>query len=313
MKRFWLIVLAVLAVCAIQAQNCDSLYLESLRLYDQKKFQAALDEVNSVMSVCPVKTDYYLHRGKCYRALKNIDAELISLDAAIAIDSNCIAAWTTKALYEIDLKRYSSAIKSHEKVLSLISADDSTVSIYQTNLGALYVWTNQNQKAFDFLWSLCHVDSFDMGTMNNLAASAIYLEKYEEAAWALNKILEIFPDNVGALINMGLCKSGQKDYKAAMKYYDQALRIDPEEAYALNNAGWALFQLGKNKKAFDYINKSIRIDSTNAYAYRNKAYVQIKLGVSRLEVCKTLQLAIDNGFTEMYGGEVLHLQQELCK
>lgn len=312
-KHVFGIVTACLFACAVQAQKCDSLYQVSLKLFDQKDYQGSLDAVNSVLSVCPIQIDYYLHRAECYEAMKNYKAELTSLNAAIAIDSNSLAAWTKKALIEVDFDLNSSAIKSHQKVLSLIAAEDSTVRIYQINLAALYIKTNQSEKAFNYMSQLCKADSSDVDMLTNLAASAIYTKKYQDAEWALNRVLSIDSNNVGALINMGLCKTEQNKHEEALSFYNRVLQIDPKEPYALNNMGWSMYQMKKYSQALDCINKSIEIDPSNSYAYRNKAYVLIANGASKKNICSTIQLALDKGYTEMYGDDVLRLQQEHCK
>jgi len=310
-------IFGILAACALafaaQGQKCDSLYSVSLSLFDSKDYQGSLDVVNEVLGVCPLRSDYYVHRSKCYKELKNYVAELHSLDAAISIDSNCVEAWTEKALWEVEFEKYQSAIRSHIKVLSLLYSGDSTKVFFEANLGALYVLTNQNEKAFDMLQPLCHKDSTNISLLTNLSASAIYLNRFPEAEWALEKILAQMPQSIEALINMGLCKSEQGEYESAIIYFDKVLNSNPDDAYALNNAGWAYLKLGKIQTSLDYINKSIQLNPSNSYAYRNKAYALQAKGASAKEICKTVKLALDNGFTDMYGDEMLRMQQEYCK
>ena len=112
---------------------------------------------------------------------------------------------------------------------------------------------------------------------------------------------------------MGLCKSEQGEYESAITYFDKVLNSNPDDAYALNNAGWAYLKLGKIQTSLDYINKSIQLNPSNSYAYRNKAYALQAKGASAKEICKTVKLALDNGFTDMYGDEMLRMQQEYCK
>lgn len=312
MKRFVGIIAACLFAFAVQAQQCDSLYVASLKLFDEGNFDASLDAITNVIANCGDKVDYQLHRSKCYSEKKDVKGKLSALNAALAIDSNCIAALTEKAVMFQSAEMYPQAIQLYNKVLSLIPTKDSTTKIYQTNLSAMYVLTNQNGKAFDMLWQLCHNDSLDVKLLTNLSACAIYIGKYQNAEWALQKIFSISKNNVDALINLGFCKEQQGDYNAAISFYDSALAIVPDEAYALNNRGYAKYMLENYKEALIDINKSIQLDPSNSYAYRNKALVLLKTG-KKSEVCENLQHALDMGFTQMYGDEVLRLQKENCK
>lgn len=309
MRRILCIIAACVAAFAVQAQKCDSLYAVSLKQYDQKDYQSSLEMVNEVLSVCSQNTDYYIHRAKCYKKLQNSEAMLMSLNSALAIDSNCIAALTLKVQYEFDTNNFESAIECYEKILSLISKNDANREVYQTNLTASYVLTNQNEKAFEFLWSVCK-ETPTQGLLTNLSACAIYLGKYEEAEWAVNELLSKDAKDIGALVNMGLCKIGENDAKTAIKYFNKALDLDKKSAYALNNRGYAYYMLEKYDKALQDINASLQLLPENPYAYKNRALVYFKNGMAG--GCEDLQTALENGFTEMYGDEVLRLQQEYC-
>lgn len=315
MKRYcWEIVIALLISITAQAQQCDSLYIASLKLYDNEKYGASLETINSVIANCGNKVDYQLHRAKCYSELKDTKGKLTALNAALAIDSNCIAALSEKAAMYMSADIYGSAIKCYKKILSIIPTSDTTIRIYLTNLGALYVYTNQNSKAFDLLWDYCQKDSSASNEymLTNLAAAAIYIGKYEEAEWALSKILDDNPANVKALVNMGLCKQGKNEFEAAISYYDKAMIYVPDDAYAWNNRGYAYYMQGDYKSALNDIEKSLSIDPSNSYAYKNKALVLIAMGKKK-DACKNLEQAIGAGFTEMYGDEVLQLIEQNCR
>lgn len=301
---------ALIFAIANLAQDCESLYTQSLKLYDKKDYLASLSMLDSLSALCPASSTYYIHRAKCCQALKADKATLEALNAAILLDDKCVAAWAMKAQLEFDKGMYQLAIASYEKLLSLIPVMDSTIKIYQTNLSALYVLTNQNDKAFEFLWDLCHQNQTDVQLLTNLSACAIYTQRYDEAEWALNKILSIDKKNIMGLTNLGLCKSEKQDYKGAIQCYNKSLRIQTD-AYPLNNRGYAYYKLGKYEKALKDINHSLQQDASNSYAYKNRALVYFKLHNSN--ACNDLQTALDKGFTEMYGDEVLKLQQEYCK
>lgn len=311
MRRVLGIFVAHILAITTLAQDCESLYSQSLKLYDKKDYLASLTMLDSLSVLCTPTTTYYLHRAKCCQALKADKSTLEALNAAILLDSKCIAAWAMKAQFEFDKGMRELAIASYEKVLSLVPVWDSTVKMYQTNLSALYVLTNQNDKAFEFLWNLCYnQNQIDIQLLTNLSACSIYTQRLDQAEWALNKILSIDKKNIMGLTNLGLCKSEKQDYKGAIQCYNKSLRIHID-AYPLNNRGYAYYMLGKYDKALKDINHSLQLDASNSYAYKNRALVYFKL--QNQEACNDLQTALDKGFTEMYGDEVLKLQQEHCK
>ena len=312
MKRLLGIMIAtMLAVSATQAQNCDSLYVLSLKLFDQKAYQASLDTISSIINTCPAKTDYYLHQAKCYSQLKNTIGTMNALNGAIQADSTCISAWATKALLLTQAGLNEQAITAYEKTLSLIPITDSSTKIYYTNLSALYILTNRYDDAYLLLNDLCHKDSTDAKMLTNLSACAIYSGRINEAEWSLSKFMAIDPQNTDCLINMGFCKEHKHEYDSAIYYYDQALRIKPNEAYALSNRGYAKYALGEFDAALADINLAITYDPSNSYAYRNRALVHFAIDQNN-DACSDLQTALDLGYTKMYGNEVSQLQQEKC-
>ena len=221
MKRLLGIILAMmLAVSATQAQNCDSLYVLSLKLFDQKTYQSSRDTITSPLNNCPEKTDYYLHQAKCYKQLKNAVGTMNALNNAIKTDSTCISAWVTKALLLTEAGLNKQAIAAYETTLSLIPADDSITKIYYTNLSALYILTNRYDDAYHLLNDLCHKDSTNEKMLTNLSACAIYSGRIDEAEWSLSKFMSVNPKNTDCLINMGFCKGYKQEYDSAIYYYE---------------------------------------------------------------------------------------------
>ncbi len=312
MNRFLGIFIATsFAISATQAQNCDSSYVLSLKLFDQKAYQSSLVTITSVITSCPADTSYYLHQAKCYAQLKNAVGTMDALNNAIKTDSTCVNAWATKASLLAEAGLYEQAITAYEKTLALLPPNDTIRKIHCIDLSALYISTSRFDDAYFLLNDLCHKDSTDEKMLTNLSACAIYSGRIDQAEWSLSKFMAINKNNVDCIINMGFCKEYKQEYDSAIYYYDQALRTNPNEAYALNNRGHAKYALGEYDAALADINLALTFDPSNAYAYRNRALVNFAIGLDD-NACSDLQTALDLGYTTMYGDEVSQLQHEKC-
>jgi tetratricopeptide (TPR) repeat protein len=65
------------------------------------------------------------------------------------------------------------------------------------------------------------------------------------------------------------------------------------------------------KGALDDVNHSLQLYPQNSYAYKNRALIFIAMK-QYSKACADLQIAIQLGFTQMYGDEVKNLLEQYC-
>ncbi|HOS84729.1 MAG TPA: tetratricopeptide repeat protein [Bacteroidales bacterium] len=312
MNRF-IISIALFSLIRIVAfsQNCDSLYIQSLKIFDASNIKESAVVIESCITQCPAQTKYYMHAAKCYYQLKHYDKTLKNLQLALASDSMHVPAYALRAQILMNAEMYSAAITDYKKVLTLIPVADSTTSIYRVNLSKAYLNTNQYLKAYTILKELYVVDSQNLELLTNLSVCAMKLNNEMEAALYLQRILAINPNYTAGLINFGFFMIEKQEYSKAIEYFNKALSIQPREAYALNNRGYAYYKLGKFENALEDISTSLSYDPSNAYAYRNRAFVYSATGLLK-EACSDIQKALQLGYISMYGDDILVLQKEIC-
>ena len=102
------------------------------------------------------------------------------------------------------------------------------------------------------------------------------------------------------------------DHKKAIEYFDKVLSFNPNEPLGYSNRSFNLYKLGDLKAALKDIDESIKLYPGNSYAYRIKALIYFEQGKTK-KGCENIQIALDYGFTAMYGDEVVKLQNEKCK
>jgi tetratricopeptide (TPR) repeat protein len=126
--------------------------------------------------------------------------------------------------------------------------------------------------------------------------------------------LELNPNYGSAYLNLGFAYLKKTEYKLAVEYFNKSLefsvsRID--QSYSINNIGYAQLMLEEYKKARGNITLSISMNPINSYAYRNLALLEIKVK-NTMEACEAIDKAIELGFTEQYGNELIELKEEYC-
>jgi len=293
------------------SQNCDSLFVSSLKHFDEENLEQAITDIELCISACPNEEKFHLHAAKCYYEIKNFPKTSTSLNNAININDSCVEAYALKAHIFLGEGYYNEAIKNYERIFEVMPATDSFDIVYHVNLSQAYIQTNQYEKALKYLKIANKVDSTSIELNSNLAVCYIQLGNEKEAVKYLDKCLELDPQHTGGFINMGFYLTEKGKYEEAITYFNKALAIQPREAFALNNRGYTFYKMGDYEKALDDINQSIVFDPSNSYAYKNRALVYIKMGVTS-DACADLTKAIKLGFTEMYGDEAQILKNEMC-
>ena len=226
----------------------------------------------------PFVKEGLLYKGMAYFHLRNYEAAVDFLSAAIEEDQDLTLAYVYRGEALIFLERFMEARKD-----ALISCTlDPTNLEYRNNLIAVDQYLGDYQSiintcnkvlkifpnAFDFL--LTRGDAYLLSRQFDLAIEDYHYLLHET-------VIEDF-DIVHLYNNLGYAFSKKEVYQLAIDYFELALEIEEQHPYTLNNLGWALFQIGETEKALEAINLSIRYDPQNSYAFKNRAKIQIHLG-----------------------------------
>ncbi|MGK7346485.1 MAG: tetratricopeptide repeat protein [Candidatus Nitrospinota bacterium M3_3B_026] len=92
-----------------------------------------------------------------------------------------------------------------------------------------------------------HVDSAVAAEVDKRfrqAVAMLHAKKYEYAASALHRVLELRPRMPEAHVNMGFAMLGMDDYKAARDFFEGAIDIHPSQENAYYGLSLALRELG---------------------------------------------------------------------
>ncbi|HPS83490.1 MAG TPA: hypothetical protein PLA88_04180, partial [Bacteroidales bacterium] len=138
------------------------------------------------------------------------------------------------------------------------------------------------------------------------------LGKDDDVFKYLFRVIEIDSTFYGAYINIGFKYQLMGSHDKALEYFDKALVYSTDDPLLYSNRSYSRLMTGDLKGAMQDIEKSIKMYPGNSYAYRNRALIYIAMEKSE-EACEDIQRALNNGFTEMYGDEVLTLQSKYCK
>lgn len=100
--------------------------------------------------------------------------------------------------------------------------------------------------------------------------------RYEEAAKAFDRAIELDPNDTEAWNNRGIVLSILKRNKEAIPSFEKATSIDPRNAEAWYNRGMVFCSMERYEDAVESLEKALEIDPQSAIAWHNKG-VALKL------------------------------------
>ncbi|MFQ5892433.1 MAG: tetratricopeptide repeat protein, partial [Candidatus Methanofastidiosia archaeon] len=103
------------------------------------------------------------------------------------------------------------------------------------------------------------------------------LQRYEEALQALDRALELDPEDVYAWYTRGLTLLNLQKYEEALQVFDRVLELDPEDVYTWVGKGAALGNLQKYEEALQAFDRALELDPEDVYTWFNKGSVHLKI------------------------------------
>lgn len=167
-----------------------------------------------------------------YKNLANAYAMTNQIDRAIDIIKQGLVIYPTNASLHNNLgalllhqNDYLNSIKHLELALKINPKLEQ--ALY--TLGKAYLITNQPELAWQILQRGCletHLDR-NPAALELYAQASIKTHKFQDAIWALQKLVTLQPNNLMTLFNLGSVHYFMKNIPAARKCYQKILEIDP--------------------------------------------------------------------------------------
>ena len=123
--------------------------------------------------------------------------------------------------------------------------------------------------------AILRTDSTDSTIWNSLAAALHRLERYDEAAIAVERAVALNPNSAGARFNRALTYSELGDVQGAVDELNAAIAIRADVAPLFTERGAAYALLGRNAEAHVDWERSLELDSTYIWPHFYRALAAI--------------------------------------
>jgi tetratricopeptide (TPR) repeat protein len=169
----------------------------------------------------------------------------MSLDEAIAIESNCIDALLLKGVILGKLGRCSEAIKCYDKIIEL---DAGFADAWRLK-AATYTSLNRDDKALECLSKAVELNPTNLELRLSLAVTFQRLKKFDNALQCYEELKKQMPNDPRIDYYVGLMWGNMANYKKALASFESALQTKPDFTDALLGKGIMLARLDQKDEA----------------------------------------------------------------
>ena len=209
-------------------------FLEGVRLYRNKRYEAALKEFLSIRSGSMAYPELSYYLGLCYTKLEKYDEALLYLEQVVSSESGLIHLYQSRMI-----------------------------------LGFIYAVTKRYRLS-EFEFRKLLEEGFESAKVYSALAYVVYMQgKSEESIQLLERALEIEPENTNAMNSLGYILAEQnKRLGTALGLCERAVKKNSKNPAYLDSLGWVHFKLGNLKEARIYLRKALE------FAPKNKEILQ---------------------------------------
>lgn len=246
----------------LEQRSSLAILCKAIALFKTGKIKESADFIEKAFDIEPENPEIWNARGIIMRASDRPNDEIFSYNRAIELDKNCTSACINKAIWLMEMKRYSEAKSLFDRVIG----NNPEMAIAWRESGECQCREGQHRDALRCYDLAIKLAPYDYEAYNGKAESTILLgNKPDDAIWLLQRSLEL-KENQGAIWNnLGtvLVKSGRYEqaYKAFQKAYEQEDMYDT----SIYNLILLSMELGKKEDTEVYTQRFYEVESGLSY------------------------------------------------
>ncbi len=213
---------------AAGADQVESHATRGISLYDEGKYDLAIEELTLAIAEDPADRVSLAYRGDAYRMTSNYSAAVADFDASLKILPEDTWVMSHRGETLRAMGEYDRAIVDLNKVIELEPEDSWSIA----SRGDAYRLLNDYDRAVaDFTKAIALSPDYQWALARR-GESYRMLEENDLALADLSRAVELSPDDTFSLASRGEIYRVLGDYDAALADLDKAIALDPEYQWA---------------------------------------------------------------------------------
>jgi len=218
-----------------------------------------------------------------------------------------------KSCYELaKQKRVMNKFAESEKLYLECIKKKYRIADCYNDLSALHLAQNNFEQAEWALKKILEIDPENISALNNYASLLYKKKEYDLAIEKLRKIINKKQDHINAYYNLAVIYQELRDYINAEQCYLRILKENEFDANALNNIIILYFDKKEYGKALDYLNKLEKINPSHTTVLKYKDVLLKKTQkIENSEDEKLYNEALTQFHNKNYKGALLNFRKSL--
>jgi tetratricopeptide (TPR) repeat protein len=156
---------------------------------------------------------------------------------------------------------------------------DSTSAVFLRNLGQILFDMKLYEQAAEGFRLAAQLDPSDAKAHNAYGIALRLLERWDRAAAASIRAIELDPSLSDAFDNLAITQVAQRDFVSALELFHEAIRFAPKSPTSWNNLGNLLVTLGgRGAEAAAMFRNAVALDPNQKLARMNLGMALLRLG-----------------------------------
>lgn len=294
----------------LSAQTPESNFILGKELFEQGKYELALETVDLVIATDSSKAEYYLLRANVYFKLQLYKEAINDCYKTLRIQPQLPEVYLLRGKLCVVTESYGGAILFFGKAIQFSSSNDILFQAF-LNRGATYLAMQKYHDALTSFKSAFEIDPNSAELLLIMADTRLRLGEPEKAKVLLIEVIENDPENARAYDILGGISFEKRDYVQASIAFEKYVSLSPT-AQSFKQLAEVYFILKEYQKAMTALNKSIEIDPSDPEPYKVKGIIYIEQG-RRENGCNQLFGAMQLGYFEKYGYDLLDIYLKHCE
>lgn len=268
---------------------------------NDKKYDAAIEDLNEIIRINHDEAFYYIFRGICHELTENFEEASKDFNQADSINNNKDYYYYNRGLARIEAQDFSGAIKEFNVAIDIGKSKDAdffyyrgkakeylglfkdaiidyerAVKLNHKHSGAVHRIQKVKERRKN---EERHIENTrKIANLFKFACAKLRDKEYEKAILDFNQIIELAPNTAFYYVYRGVTFRFLNNEKKSSADFEKALQINPKKHFFHYNYGLALYEAREYDKAVQHFSKAIKENENipDYFYYRGLAYEKQK-------------------------------------
>lgn len=239
----------------------------------QKKYPAALDNIDKALALNPNLVEAQVNRGAILVQAHKSQEAIEQFNQLISSGHATAEVWTNRGIALMQLQRYDEALQSYRQALAITPG--FAKALY--NMGVALIETQQFDQAVEVLDQALERHPQYAEALSAKGQALHGMGKPRDAKPWHERAVALKPRAAPMLVSYANCLTDLREFAPAHQALDAALSTDPQYAEAYVAGGHLLACQGRHEDAIANYDRAIEISPALASAHFFKAHAEITL------------------------------------